>query len=65
MTLAGKHFGLRRQVKRDAALETRQRLELFRQKRCRRSALPAQSKSCRWMPRHFLPSVDFENTQQH
>jgi len=61
MTLAGKYFGLRRQVKRDAVLETRRRLELFRQKRCRRFALPAQSKIGRQMPNHFPPLVDSED----
>jgi len=64
MTLARKYFGLRRQAKRDAALKTKRRLELFRQKRCRRFALPAHSKNQRHQSRHFLPSIDVEFMSQ-
>jgi hypothetical protein len=42
-------FGLRREAKRHAAFG----VILSHEKRCRRFALPAQSKSCRQMPRDF------------
>jgi hypothetical protein len=60
MTLACKHFGLRREAERHAALEALPAVE----KRCRRFALPAHSKNQRQRLRHFSPSVDLKYAPQ-